>query len=100
MGPLKRDYFGAHTFRVLPGKENAKLKKGEDIRTFRVIANSPICIFTILFRHQLDWSWRERVRQHILCLNMTSMLALYAYRFYVYRDCNRACIRHRLVCYV
>ncbi|KAG8219980.1 6-phosphogluconate dehydrogenase [Butyriboletus roseoflavus] len=29
--PLKRDYFGAHTFRVLPGKENAKLKKGEDI---------------------------------------------------------------------
>ena len=30
---LKRDYFGAHTFRVLPGKENAKLKKGEDIRT-------------------------------------------------------------------
>jgi 6-phosphogluconate dehydrogenase len=28
----KRDYFGAHTFRVLPGKENAKFKKGEDIR--------------------------------------------------------------------
>ncbi|KAF8559282.1 6-phosphogluconate dehydrogenase [Imleria badia] len=27
----QRDYFGAHTFRVLPGKENAKLKKGEDI---------------------------------------------------------------------
>ncbi|KAN0100797.1 6-phosphogluconate dehydrogenase, C-terminal domain containing protein [Tylopilus felleus] len=29
----QRDYFGAHTFRVLPGKENAKLKKGEDIHT-------------------------------------------------------------------
>ena len=29
---LQRDYFGAHTFRVLPGKENAKLKSGEDIR--------------------------------------------------------------------
>ena len=28
----QRDYFGAHTFRVLPGKENAKLKAGEDIR--------------------------------------------------------------------
>ncbi|KAF8446141.1 6-phosphogluconate dehydrogenase [Boletus edulis BED1] len=27
----QRDYFGAHTFRVLPGKENARLKKGEDI---------------------------------------------------------------------
>ena len=30
----QRDYFGAHTFRVLPGKENAKLKSGEDIRTY------------------------------------------------------------------
>ena len=29
----QRDYFGAHTFRVVPGKENAKLKAGEDIRT-------------------------------------------------------------------
>ena len=29
---MQRDYFGAHTFRVLPGKENAKLKAGEDIR--------------------------------------------------------------------
>ncbi|KAI0348711.1 6-phosphogluconate dehydrogenase [Trametopsis cervina] len=27
----QRDYFGAHTFRVLPGKENDKLKSGEDI---------------------------------------------------------------------
>jgi len=27
----QRDYFGAHTFRVLPGKENEKFKKGEDI---------------------------------------------------------------------
>ena len=31
---MQRDYFGAHTFRVLPGKENAKLKAGEDIRKF------------------------------------------------------------------
>ncbi|CAL1696559.1 unnamed protein product [Somion occarium] len=37
----QRDYFGAHTFRVVPGKENTKLKLGEDIRT-----------------HQLDRSWR------------------------------------------
>ncbi|KAJ3483407.1 hypothetical protein NLI96_g6330 [Meripilus lineatus] len=27
----QRDYFGAHTFRVLPGKENERLKPGEDI---------------------------------------------------------------------
>ncbi|EIW64852.1 6-phosphogluconate dehydrogenase [Trametes versicolor FP-101664 SS1] len=27
----QRDYFGAHTFRVVPGKESAKLKLGEDI---------------------------------------------------------------------
>lgn len=27
----QRDLFGAHTFRVLPGKENARLKAGEDI---------------------------------------------------------------------
>ncbi|CAL1696558.1 unnamed protein product [Somion occarium] len=27
----QRDYFGAHTFRVVPGKENTKLKLGEDI---------------------------------------------------------------------
>ncbi|KAH8100569.1 6-phosphogluconate dehydrogenase [Cristinia sonorae] len=27
----QRDYFGAHTFKVLPGKENAKLKAGENI---------------------------------------------------------------------
>lgn len=27
----QRDYFGAHTFRVMPGKENDRLKAGEDI---------------------------------------------------------------------
>lgn len=27
----QRDYFGAHTFRVLPGKETAKLQSGKDI---------------------------------------------------------------------
>ncbi|KAJ3569276.1 hypothetical protein NP233_g5157 [Leucocoprinus birnbaumii] len=31
----QRDYFGAHTFRVLPGKENEKFKAGEDIRPDR-----------------------------------------------------------------
>jgi 6-phosphogluconate dehydrogenase len=27
----QRDYFGAHTFRVLPGKENSRFKAGQDI---------------------------------------------------------------------
>jgi len=27
----QRDYFGAHTFKVMPGKENEKLKAGDDI---------------------------------------------------------------------
>ncbi|CEH15647.1 6-phosphogluconate dehydrogenase [Ceraceosorus bombacis] len=27
----QRDYFGAHTFRVLPGKENDRLKAGQDV---------------------------------------------------------------------
>jgi 6-phosphogluconate dehydrogenase len=27
----QRDYFGAHTFKVMPGKENDRLKTGEDI---------------------------------------------------------------------
>jgi 6-phosphogluconate dehydrogenase len=27
----QRDYFGAHTFQVLPGKENARLEKGKAI---------------------------------------------------------------------
>jgi hypothetical protein len=30
----QRDYFGAHTFRVLPGKENKGLPEGKDIRKF------------------------------------------------------------------
>src|ERR1700691_1487770 len=30
----QRDYFGAHTFRALPGKENARLKAGQDIREY------------------------------------------------------------------
>lgn len=34
---LQRDYFGAHTFKVLPGKENSRLKAGEDIREHFVL---------------------------------------------------------------
>lgn len=30
---LQRDYFGAHTFRVLPGVHSEKLRVGDDIRT-------------------------------------------------------------------
>ncbi|CAL1696560.1 unnamed protein product [Somion occarium] len=37
----QRDYFGAHTFRVVPGKENTKLKLGEDIRTYHKLPCLP-----------------------------------------------------------
>jgi len=30
----QRDYFGAHTFLVLPGKENERFVSGENIRAF------------------------------------------------------------------
>jgi 6-phosphogluconate dehydrogenase len=30
----QRDYFGAHTFRVMPGKENERLVAGKDIRAY------------------------------------------------------------------
>ena len=56
----QRDYFGAHTFRVQPGKENAKLKKGEDIRTLPTLPHT-IHALTLLLRLQLDRSWRECV---------------------------------------
>ena len=51
----QRDYFGAHTFRVLPGKENARLKGGEDIREYPLstvghASYRPLC------RRQLDWA--------------------------------------------
>jgi 6-phosphogluconate dehydrogenase len=64
----QRDFFGAHTFRVLPGKENAKLKAGEDIRKFA----SPLCFALLMhrFRHQLDWPRRQCVRVVLLCLSV------------------------------
>ena len=33
---IQRDYFGAHTFEVLPGKENERFKAGEDIRVSHI----------------------------------------------------------------
>ena len=60
----QRDYFGAHTFRVLPGKENSKFKTGEDIRVYHFFVIFVLKL--ILFpRRQLDWTWRKR-----LCLDL------------------------------
>lgn len=64
---MQRDYFGAHTFKVLPGTENERLKAGEDIRklTLTII----ILRFTKeFFRHQLDRSWRQRLVVLVQCL--------------------------------
>lgn len=54
---MQRDYFGAHTFRVLPGKENAKLKAGEDIRTFSTNTLHNLVIELI---HSVDVNWTGR----------------------------------------
>lgn len=64
----QRDYFGAHTFRVLPGKENAKFKTGEDIRKcFQCIVSRHILTCSTN-RRQLDWPWRQCLCQYIPCL--------------------------------
>lgn len=55
---FQRDYFGAHTFRVMPGKESSKLKAGEDIRKSQRFSSLKYCILTFVLRHQLDRSWR------------------------------------------
>lgn len=47
---FQRDYFGAHTFRVMPGKENPRLLKDRDIRMYYV----SICLHVskhVTFRH-------------------------------------------------
>jgi 6-phosphogluconate dehydrogenase len=53
----QRDYFGAHTFRVLPGKENARLKGGQDIREYP--SPSEQCA-TFLTAHFADINWTGR----------------------------------------
>lgn len=43
----QRDYFGAHTFRVVPGKENERLKTGEDIRKSRALPAEVCFVLTL-----------------------------------------------------
>ena len=52
----QRDYFGAHTFRVVPGKENAKLKLGEDIRKSLLLSIAQTVISPVM----LDVNWTGR----------------------------------------
>jgi hypothetical protein len=61
---FKRDYFGAHTFRVLPGKENAKFKAGEDIREYS-FPHLKYYSDRILSRRQLDRTRRKRFCLHL-----------------------------------
>ena len=51
----QRDYFGAHTFRVLPGKENDKFKAGEDIRMFLLSVMAYLCLTRVL---DVNWTGR------------------------------------------
>ena len=59
----QRDYFGAHTFLVLPGKENERFVTGQNIRAFFFPLSGNGLVITgltaghSLNRHQLDWPW-------------------------------------------
>jgi hypothetical protein len=59
----QRDYFGAHTFHVLPGKENERFVSGENIRAFSFylsgcgLAITGLTVGHSLHRHQLDRAW-------------------------------------------
>lgn len=69
----QRDYFGAHTFRVLPGKENAKLKAGEDIREYFFIIAGHIS-YRPLHRYQLDrarWQCLSLELQRVIIVRVT-----------------------------
>lgn len=69
----QRDYFGAHTFRVLPGKENAKLKAGEDIREYSFIIAGHIS-YRPLHRYQLDrarWQCLSLELQRVIIVRVT-----------------------------
>jgi len=63
----QRDYFGAHTFRVLPGKENARLKAGEDIREYSPQYSGPLFL-PPLRRRQLDWARWQCLRLQLQCV--------------------------------
>lgn len=67
----QRDYFGAHTFRVLPGKENAKFQLDQDIRKLILLSRGGYLLIALFLRRQLDWTWWKRLclhLQHIRCL--------------------------------
>ena len=68
----QRDYFGAHTFRVLPGKENERLTTNEDIREYLFSLKNGTC--STHCRHQLDRPWWKRlciVLCRVKCLRET-----------------------------
>jgi hypothetical protein len=68
----QRDYFGAHTFRVLPGKENAKLKANEDIREYSLIIVGHVS-YRPFRRRQLD-----RARWQCLGLELQRVIVVRA----------------------
>lgn len=78
---LTRGFFESVTTSVHTPSVSSPEKKTRNLRkakTFvRVIwFDFPINNLTILFRRQLDWSWRERVCQLILCLIRASLVYL------------------------
>ena len=54
----QRDYFGAHTFKVVPGKENAKLPLGQDIRKQPVISHRQYLHISLYVPTDINWTGR------------------------------------------
>jgi len=69
----QRDYFGAHTFLVLPGKENERFVSGENIRAFLFTSSCGLAINRPTLcrspnRHQLDRTWWKCLGGKLRCV--------------------------------
>jgi hypothetical protein len=76
----QRDYFGAHTFKVMPGKENDRLKAGEDIRKSLRLPGVQDDSNVLDHRHQLDWPRRQRFCFQLLGLRKVARRCCVLYR--------------------
>jgi len=84
----QRDYFGAHTFRILPQYASQKLPEGKDIHINWVSSAFLLSLVTLFcppFRSVLvvseadfcvDWTWRKCFRVDLLGLVLRGFLTL------------------------
>jgi 6-phosphogluconate dehydrogenase, C-terminal domain len=82
----QRDYFGAHTFRVLPQFKSDKLPEGQDIHV-NWVALFPLLIFYhFKLMHGLDWKgWKcfcvELFSLKNVCLVLRNLVFCFAFKF-------------------